>query len=175
MYFCASKTINLSTSSPKPRAEKVDSAVFHALCQQIHLLRPAQSLLQALLQALLLLLQALLLLLQALLQALLLLLQASLQALLQALLPPRVSFLWPRSPWHGCEGVRGRMSRRRRGSGSAASNKACYKACGVSLLLVGVMLLLLLHTTSHTCIRNASPPCIYATSCMQHTSSILAV
>jgi hypothetical protein len=153
LYFCASKTSNLSTSSPKPRAEKVDSAVFHALCQQIHLLRPAQSLLQALLQALLLLLQA----------------------LLQALLPPRVSFLWPRSPWHGCEGMRGRMSRRRRGSGSAASNKACYKACGVSLLLVGVMLLLLLHNTSHTCIRNACPPCIYATSCMQHTSSILAV
>ena len=123
-------------------------------------------------------LQALLLLLQALLQALLLLLQALVQALLQALLPPRVSFLWPRSNClparHGCEGVRGRMSRRNRGRASAACNKACNKACGVSLLLGVLLLQLLLHTTCHTCIRNTSPPCIYAASCMQHTSSIPA-
>ena len=120
------------------------------------------------LQALLLLMQALLLLLQALVQALV-------QALLQAVLPPRVSLLWPRSNClparHGCEGVRGRMSRRNRGRASAACNKACNKACGVSLLLgVLLLLLLLLHTTCHTCMRNTSPPCIYAASCMQHTS-----
>ena len=125
------------------------------------------------LQALLLLLQALLLLLQALVQALV-------QALLQAVLPPRVSFLGPRSNClparHGCEGGRGRMSRRNRGRASAACNKACNKACGVSLLLgvLLLLLLLLLHTTCHTCMRNTSPPCIYAASCMQHTSSIPA-